>query len=78
MLALIYFLIIGLAAGWLAAILMKGRSLGLLGNMAVGVVGAVLGGYLFNIVGDVLGRLICATMVAVLFLYLLQKFGVRI
>ena len=40
MIDLIYFLLIGMAAGWLAGKLMEGHSFGLLGNLVVGVVGA--------------------------------------
>jgi len=40
---LIIFLAIGAVAGWLAGNLMKGGGFGLLGNIVVGVVGAVLG-----------------------------------
>ena len=45
---IIWFLLIGLVAGWLAGQLMKGRGFGIVGNMIVGVVGAVLGGFLFG------------------------------
>ena len=41
---LIWFLLIGLAAGWLAAGVMKRSDMGVLGNMIVGVMGAMLGG----------------------------------
>ena len=51
MIDLIYFLLIGMAAGWLAGKLMEGRSFGLLGNLVVGVIGAILGGFLFRLVG---------------------------
>lgn len=69
---LIWFLLIGLAAGWLAGQLLKGRSLGLAGNLIVGVIGAVLGGLLFRLLGlgptNILGSLIAATVGAVVFL----------
>jgi uncharacterized membrane protein YeaQ/YmgE (transglycosylase-associated protein family) len=82
MLELIYFLLIGLAAGWLAGQFMKGRGFGLVGNLVVGVIGAVLGGFLFRLVGlaatGLLGSLICATVGAIVLLFLLQKFGKRI
>ena len=81
MLDLIYFLVIGLAAGWLAGKLIKGHDFGILGNLVVGVVGAVLGGFVFRLVGlaatGLLGSLICATAGAILLLFLLQKFGKR-
>lgn len=41
---LVIFLAIGAVAGWLAGNLMKGGGFGLLGNIVVGIVGAVLGG----------------------------------
>lgn len=77
MLNFIYFLLIGLTAGWLASQIMKGRSFGLLGNLGVGVVGAVLGGFLFRLLGlaaiGLIGSLITATVGAVLLLWILQK-----
>lgn len=76
---LIYFLLIGLAAGWLAGKIMKGYSFGLAGNLLIGVLGAILGGFLFGLVGlaaiGLLGSLISATVGAIVLLYLLQKFG---
>ncbi len=39
---LLAFLIVGVAAGWIAGNLLKGRGFGLVGNMVVGVVGAFL------------------------------------
>ncbi len=79
---LIYFLLIGLAAGWLAGQFMKGRSFGLVGTLVVGVVGAILGGFLFRLVGlfptGLLGSLIAATFGSVVLLFLLQKFGKRL
>ena len=81
MIDLIWFLLIGLAAGWLAGMIMRGRSFGLAGNLVVGVIGALLGGLLFRIIGllaiGLLGSLISATVGAVVLLFLLQKFGKR-
>ena len=48
---LIIFLCIGAVAGWLAGRLMKGSGFGLLGNMAVGIIGAVIGGWAFSQLG---------------------------
>lgn len=44
----IIYLLIGLVAGFLASIVVKGRGLGLIGDMIVGVIGALLGGWLFG------------------------------
>jgi len=45
---LIWFLLIGLAAGWGAASIMKRSDMGVMGNMLVGVVGSILGVSLFQ------------------------------
>ena len=52
---IVWFLVIGALAGWLAGILTKGRGFGVLGNMIVGVVGAVIGGHIFQFVGVSVG-----------------------
>lgn len=44
----VYFLLIGAVAGWLAGLLTKGRGFGIVGDIVVGVIGAVVGGYLFR------------------------------
>jgi len=38
-------------AGWLGSLLYKGTSLGLLGNIVIGIVGSFVGGWLFGILG---------------------------
>lgn len=47
----IYFILIGALAGWTSGKLIKGESFGLLGNIIVGIVGGVLGGWIFNQMG---------------------------
>jgi uncharacterized membrane protein YeaQ/YmgE (transglycosylase-associated protein family) len=73
---LIYFLLIGLAAGWLAGKLVKGRGFGLIENLIIGVIGALIGGFVFGTlgvnVGGLLGQLIAATVGALILLYLLK------
>lgn len=75
-LRLVYFLLIGLAAGWLAGQVTKGKSAGVVNDMVVGVIGAFLGGLLFGVVGlgatNIIGSLITATVGAIVFLYLLR------
>ncbi len=39
-------IIIGLIAGWLAGMVMKGGGYGVVGDIIVGIIGAVLGGFL--------------------------------
>lgn len=63
---------IGLIAGWLAHQILGGRG-GLFGNIAVGLVGAIVGGFLFeklnlHVMPDFWGNLITATIGAIVFL----------
>lgn len=71
----LWFLFIGLAAGWLAGRLTRGGGFGLAGNLVVGVVGALLGGFLFRLLGfaatSLLGSLITATFGAIVLLFLI-------
>ncbi len=39
-------IIVGLIAGWLAGLVMRGHGYGLLGNIVIGIVGALIGGFL--------------------------------
>lgn len=73
----IWFILIGLAAGWLAGQLMRGGGFGLVGDIVVGVIGALLGGFLFatfgvSTGGGLLGSLIVATIGAVVLLFVLR------
>lgn len=45
---ILIFLLIGAVAGWLAGLIMKGGGFGLIGDIIVGVPGAVIGGYVFG------------------------------
>ncbi len=62
--ALVWFLLIGLIAGWLAGQVMKGGGYGIVGDMIVGVIGAFLGGWLFSLMGIAAGGLIGAIITA--------------
>jgi len=41
-------IVIGLLAGWLAGLLSRGAGFGCLGNVFVGLIGSVLGGWIFS------------------------------
>lgn len=73
---LVGFLLIGLLAGWLAGRIMSGGGFGLLGNMVLGVVGAVVGGHVLDVVGyrggGPIADLVVATLGAILFLALVR------
>jgi uncharacterized membrane protein YeaQ/YmgE (transglycosylase-associated protein family) len=74
---LVYFLLIGAVAGWLAGNLTKGSGFGLVGNIVIGVLGALVGGYLFRSMGvwnngGLLGTLVTALVGAIVLLFLLS------
>jgi uncharacterized membrane protein YeaQ/YmgE (transglycosylase-associated protein family) len=76
---LLWFILVGLVAGWLAGHLVKGGGFGVLGDVTVGVIGAVIGGFLFRAIGvsnvsGLLGSLIVATIGAVVLLLVLRQF----
>lgn len=71
----LWFIVIGIAAGWLASALVKGYGFGLVGNLVLGVIGALVGGFLFGrflIPGGGIGTLIAATIGAVIFLVIVR------
>jgi uncharacterized membrane protein YeaQ/YmgE (transglycosylase-associated protein family) len=70
---IIAWLVVGLIAGWLAGLVMQGGGFGLVGDMIVGLIGAVLGGLLFgqvtgapNFVGSILVAFIGACLLIAL------------
>lgn len=73
---IVWFILIGIAAGWLAGQIMKGGGFGVLGDLIVGVIGALLGGFLFGLLGimtgGLLGSLITATVGAIVLIALLR------
>jgi len=74
---LLWFILIGLAAGWLAGQFMRGGGFGVVGDILLGVVGAVVGGFLFSQLGlsaggGLIGALIVATIGAVVLLFLVR------
>jgi uncharacterized membrane protein YeaQ/YmgE (transglycosylase-associated protein family) len=83
-LGIVGWLLIGLLAGAIAGRLVRGRGFGCLVDMLVGVIGAVVGGFLLNLFlpGDqtygFLGSLVVALLGAVVLLALLRLiFGGR-
>ena len=48
--SIIAWLVVGLIAGWLAGMVMKGGGYGVVGDMIVGILGALLGGFLAGVV----------------------------
>ncbi|MBK1619573.1 GlsB/YeaQ/YmgE family stress response membrane protein [Lamprobacter modestohalophilus] len=76
--SLLIFLAIGAVAGWLAGVLIKGGGFGLLIDIVLGIVGAVVGGFLFGLLGisanGLIGSIITATVGAVVLLLVVRLF----
>ena len=75
LIALIWVLLIGAVAGWLAGLVMKGRGFGLIGNIVIGIIGAFLGSFLLAVFGivfwGILGSLLTAFIGAVALLFVI-------
>ncbi len=73
---MVWFLLVGLVAGWLAGKLTKGSGFGVLGDIVIGVIGAYIGGFLFRQVGvaagGTLGSIVVATIGAVVLVILVR------
>jgi uncharacterized membrane protein YeaQ/YmgE (transglycosylase-associated protein family) len=73
----VWFIIVGLIAGWLAGVIMKGGGFGVVGDIVVGIVGALIGGWLFSTMGvsaggGLLGAIIVALIGAIILIFLLR------
>jgi len=73
----VYVFFVGLAAGWMAGQVVRGKGIGLIGNLLVGIIGSFIGGVVFRIVGigtiGVLGAVVSAFLGALVFLYLVNR-----
>lgn len=76
--SILWFIIIGAVAGWLAGQIMKGKGFGFLWNLLVGIAGGILGGWLFGELGiefyGIIGSLIAAVVGAVILLFIIGLF----
>lgn len=73
---LLWVIVIGILAGWIAGKLMRGSGFGLLGDLIVGVVGSLLGNFIFGLLGlgayGLIGRLLVAVIGALFLLWLIR------
>jgi uncharacterized membrane protein YeaQ/YmgE (transglycosylase-associated protein family) len=76
---LIWWILIGLLAGWIAGTISRGRGFGCLANIILGLVGAVIGGWIFTKLGIVFlgffGSLAAAVVGAVVLVAVARLFG---
>ena len=72
---LVWWIVVGLIAGWLAGKVMRGGGFGVLIDIVIGMVGAVIGGWLFGMLGvfpggGLIGSILVAFIGAVILLWL--------
>ncbi|MGH9714920.1 MAG: GlsB/YeaQ/YmgE family stress response membrane protein [Candidatus Acidiferrales bacterium] len=76
---LIGWIIIGLLAGWLAGKVSRGRGFGCIVDVILGLIGAVIGGWIFSKLGittfGFLGSLAAATVGAILLVVIARLFA---
>lgn len=77
---LIVILVVGIIAGWLAGKVIRGNGFGLVGDVAIGIVGALIGDWLLHRLGvhfgaGIIGLTINATIGAVVLLLALRLIG---
>ena len=75
---LLWFVIIGAIAGWLAGQFMRGHGFGLLGDIIVGVIGAFIGRYISQAAGLGLGSGLIGTLSVAFFGAIILLFIVRL
>jgi uncharacterized membrane protein YeaQ/YmgE (transglycosylase-associated protein family) len=73
-------IIVGLLAGWLAGLITRSRGFGCFGNIAIGLLGAAIGGLLFSLFGitdraGFWGSVAVATLGAIILLALARAAG---
>lgn len=77
----LWYLLIGLVAGWLANLIVKGGGSGLIINLIVGIIGGLLGGWLVSLFGWVatgtFGTLITSLIGAIVLLLIVSMFTRR-
>lgn len=73
---LLWEIIIGIIAGFLAGQIVKGSGMGVLLDLVVGIVGALIGGWIFGLLGlatyGLLGQLVMSTVGAIVLLLIVR------
>jgi uncharacterized membrane protein YeaQ/YmgE (transglycosylase-associated protein family) len=71
----IWWIIVGLIAGWAAGKIMKGGGYGVVMDIVLGIIGAIVGGWIFNALGiypggGIIGSIVVAIIGAVFLIWL--------
>jgi uncharacterized membrane protein YeaQ/YmgE (transglycosylase-associated protein family) len=73
----IWMLIVGGLAGFLAGKIMRGRGYGVIADILIGICGGIVGGMLFGVFGvasiGIIGSLVTATVGAVVLIWIVRQ-----
>lgn len=75
--SLLWWVVVGLIAGFLASVVMRGGGYGILGDIIAGIVGSFIGGWLFSVLGvsaggGIVGSIIVAFIGACILIAILR------
>ncbi|HEX7286671.1 MAG TPA: GlsB/YeaQ/YmgE family stress response membrane protein [Candidatus Angelobacter sp.] len=75
---LIWWILVGLIAGWAAGKIMKGSGFGAVGDIILGILGALVGGFLMRLLGfagqgGIIYTILIAILGAVLLVWIMRK-----
>ncbi len=75
----IWYIVIGILAGFIAGKIMRGGGFGVIINLIVGIIGGLLGGWVFGLLGiattGIIGSLITSVIGAILLLWIVSLFS---
>lgn len=75
---LIWWILVGLIAGFLAGKVMKGGGFGVVMDIVVGIAGAIVGGFALGLIGihagGLIGSIVVAFVGAVILIWLVRQF----
>ena len=75
--SLLVIIVVGIVAGWLAGLIVRGGGMGVIGDLVVGIIGAFIGNYVvrefhLHLAAGIVGAIVNATIGAVILLFLLR------
>ncbi len=75
---LVYWIVVGLIAGWLAGKVMKGGGYGVLVDTILGMLGGIVGGWVFGMLriwpgGGIIGSILVAFVGVVILVWIARK-----
>jgi len=78
MLHFLWWILVGLIAGWATGKIMKGSGFGVFGDIILGIVGAVIGGWIMQLLGfsgqgGTIYTILIAILGAVILVWILRK-----